>query len=262
MSQKEKLLIVKIGGKVLEDPAAVDRFAQIVAGLPHKTLIVHGGGRTATDLSKKLGLEIKMIEGRRITDKDTLEVATMVYAGLLNKKLVALLQSYGVDGLGLSGADLNTIKSFRREVKTIDYGFVGDIEIINSSRIHQLIESGITPAFCALTHDGKGQLLNTNADSIAAMLAEAMAPYYEVELYFGFELDGIYTDLEEENSKPLETISMDQFKQMKVSGQINLGMIPKVDNAFYAYLKGASKVFICNLESLADYPAIRGTEIC
>lgn len=255
------LNIIKIGGAILEDPQSLQSFASSIAHQRQPMLIVHGGGRTASNISERLGIQPLLIEGRRITDADTLDVVTMVYAGLLNKKLVAQLQAHGKDALGLSGADMNSILAYRREVKTIDYGYVGDIEWINTSKISMLIRADIAPVFCALTHDNKGQLLNTNADTIASMLAEALSEEFEVRLFFGFEKNGVLYDVNDDDSV-MSSLTFAQFQELKSAGQIHLGMIPKLDNAFYAMLNGAKEVYIGHVDALNDLDHFSGTKIC
>jgi acetylglutamate kinase len=213
--------------------------------------LVHGGGRKATELSSALGLETKMVGGRRITDEARLEIVTMVYAGLLNKKIVAGLQAFDCNALGMSGADANAIVAHKRVGTEIDYGYAGDIDHVNAGVIGSLLRKGLTPVFCAITHDGKGQLLNTNADTIASELAKGLSGDFEVELIYCFEKDGVLEDLADDNSV-LEKIDLNKYDQMKELDQISEGMLPKLENCFEALKYGVSKVVIGNAELLKD----------
>ena len=192
---KNKLSVVKIGGNVIEDEKALDVFLTVFSKLEGLKILVHGGGKLATQLATKLGIESKMIDGRRITDAETVDIITMVYGGLANKKIVAQLQAKNTNAIGLSGADGNSIQAHKRPVKEIDYGFVGDIDSVNSGLLTKLLSADLTPIFCALSHDGAGQLLNTNADTIASEIAIGMASSYETTLYYCFEKKGVLMDI-------------------------------------------------------------------
>ncbi|TCV12062.1 N-acetylglutamate kinase [Sphingobacterium alimentarium] len=245
------LNIVKIGGNVIDDDIQLETFLEKFAAIPGKKILVHGGGKIATRLASKLGLEAQMVEGRRITDKDMLDVVTMVYAGLTNKKIVATLQKYLCDAIGLSGADGNVIKAVKRPVKEIDYGYAGDIlaDSVNSLAIKKFLDAGFTPIFSAITHNGSGQLLNTNADTIASALATAMADHYEASLIYCFEKNGVLLDVNDENSV-IENITAKDFTTYRERGIISDGMIPKLQNAFDAIHKGVKSVYVGNASNL------------
>ncbi|MFD2725254.1 acetylglutamate kinase [Hyunsoonleella rubra] len=241
----EKLSIVKIGGNVIEDAKALNTFLELFSKLEGKKILVHGGGKRATHIASKLGIESKMVKGRRITDADTLEVITMVYGGLVNKNIVAKLQGLNVDAIGLTGADINSIYSEKRPVKDIDFGYVGDVKIVAHKSINKLIEADFTPVFCAITHDGNGQLLNTNADTIASELAIGLSKLYHVELYYCFEKNGVLKSVEDENSV-IEYMDYGTYEMLKHQGTFYDGMLPKLDNSFHAIESGVSRVFIGN----------------
>lgn len=245
------LNIIKIGGNVIDDDIQLENFLEKFAAVPGKKILVHGGGKIATRIAAALNIEAKMVDGRRITDAAMLDVATMVYAGLTNKKLVATLQKYQCDAVGLSGADANVIKSVRRPVREIDYGFVGDIlaDSVNTLAIKKFLDAGFTPIFSAITHNGNGQLLNTNADTIASALATALSNHYETCLIYCFEKNGVLYDVNNEHSV-IETITAAQFEQYKENGVISDGMIPKLQNAFDAIQKGVKSVYIGNAANL------------
>ena len=221
------------------------RFAQ----LPGFKVLVHGGGRSATAMAERLGIETKMVDGRRITDSNMLEVVTMVYGGLVNKNIVAQLQANGMNAIGLTGADLNYMQAVKRPVKTVDYGFVGDVESVQVDTLKLLVETGVVPVLAPLTHDKKGQLLNTNADTIAAEAAIGFSKYFEVELVFCFEKPGVLEDSENDSSV-IKSLNYSQFKKLQMSGAIHAGMIPKLDNSFNAIKKGVKQVRITNIEGL------------
>jgi len=247
------LNIVKIGGNVLEEKGLLERFATDFTALEGQKILVHGGGKAATRLSQKLGLTPKMIEGRRITDADALEVVTMVYGGLANKNLVALLQAKGCNAIGLTGADANLIRAQKRQHPTIDYGYVGDVPDggVDTHQIGTLMQGGLTPVFCALTHDGQGHLLNTNADTIAATLAKALAPLYKVCLTYCFEKPGVLQDANDDNTV-ISKIDTSLYQQLKDEKVIFEGMIPKLDNAFDALIKGVGVVKIKHAANLGN----------
>ncbi len=241
----ERLTIVKVGGKVVEDKISLglllDQFSQIRG----KRILVHGGGNLATSLAEKLGIETQMVEGRRITDASTLELVTMVYAGLVNKNIVAGLQARGCNSIGLTGADLNVIRAVKRPVKTIDYGFVGDIMGVNTSELRLLLNEEVVPVMAPITHDGRGQLLNTNADTIAADLAIELSNYFTVNLFYCFEKKGVLQNANDENSV-ISELSFDRFRILQEEGVITEGMIPKLENGFSAMKNGVSQVLITN----------------
>ena len=241
----ERLTIVKVGGKVVEEKESLDLLLNQFAQIRGKRILVHGGGRLATTLSEKLGIETQMVEGRRITDEATLEVVTMVYAGLVNKNIVAGLQARGCNSIGLTGADLNLIKAKKRPVKDIDYGFVGDIMGVSTSELRLLLNEEVVPVIAPITHDTRGQLLNTNADTIAADLAIELSNYFTVNLFYCFEKKGVLLNAEDENSV-ISELSYDRFKQLQSDGVIKEGMIPKLDNGFNAMRNGVSQILITN----------------
>lgn len=241
----KKLHIVKIGGKVVADEDLLAKFLDDFGNLKGLKILVHGGGNIASDISNRLGVNVKMQEGRRITDADALDIAVMTYAGLINKNLVAKLQARHCNALGLSGADLNTIRTTKRQHPTIDYGFVGDGDenSINTMALRQLLNLNIVPVYCAITHDGSGQLFNTNADTMASLLARSLAANYEVTLSYCFEKDGVLADVDDENSV-IPEMNHEQFITLKNDGTIHEGMIPKLENAFDALKKGVRRVSI------------------
>jgi acetylglutamate kinase len=243
----DTLKIFKIGGGIIDDLPLLQEFLREFSRVAGPKILVHGGGKGANEMLKALGIAPQMVNGRRITDAATLDLVTMFYAGKTNKQVVALLQAAGVNALGLSGADGNVIEARKRPVGDIDYGFVGDLleAGINTRLLRQLLGSGLTPVFCAITHDGQGQLLNTNADTIASTLARALAGAYRVELHFCFEKDGVLTDVSDENSVVPE-ITPARYEALKASGAIAAGMLPKLDNAFAALAAGVDKVVIEN----------------
>ena len=240
----EKITIVKVGGAVVEDEAQLTQLLKDFAAIEGKKVLVHGGGRRATKVAAALGIESKMVNGRRITDADMLEVVTMVYGGLVNKNLVARLQAAGVNALGLTGADIDVIRSHKRPIKDgIDFGFVGDVEKANGQMLHTLINAGITPVMAPLTHDGQGHILNTNADTIAEETAKALAPYYDVTLIYSFEKKGVLSNPDDDNSV-ISEITREDFERYKADGTVAGGMIPKLDNAFDAIDAGVKRVII------------------
>src|SRR6056297_595491 len=240
---KQKLAIVKIGGNIIENKEQLSKFLTLFTNIKGQKILAHGGGKLATQLAKKLGIEAKLVGGRRITNAANLEVITMTYAGLTNKNIVVQLQANNCNAIGLSGADGNVILAHKRPVKDIDYGFAGDVDSINSQIISKLLESGLTPVFCAITHDGKGQLLNTNADTIAAELAIGMSKHYETTLYYCFEKKGVLIDIENEDSV-LQHISSKKYQELLKDGLIMDGMLPKLENCFHALNKNVSKICI------------------
>ena len=211
--------------------------------------MVHGGGKRATHIASKLGIESKMVKGRRVTDPETLEVITMVYGGLVNKNVVAKLQALGTDAIGLTGADINSIQSDKRPVKDIDFGFVGDVKKVASKSINKLLKADFTPVFCAITHDGNGQLLNTNADTIASKIAVGMSEIYDTSIYYCFELNGVLEDFNDKESI-IKKINSENYQKLLKEGIISDGMIPKLDNCFDALNSGVQKVHIGNTSML------------
>ncbi len=251
MDKKEHLSVVKIGGNIVDNPDALNLFLNDFDKLEGLKLLIHGGGVMASKMAKELGIETKMIEGRRVTDAETLRTVTMVYAGWINKSIVASLQSIGCNAVGLSGADANTIPSVRRSPKPIDFGFVGDPnpDRLNVDFTSLLLDNGVTPVFCAITHDEKGALLNTNADTIAYTLAAALSKKYDTTLYYCFEKEGLLRDVENPDSI-IKTITKDEAEILKNEGVIAGGMIPKIDNSFKAIEKGVSEVVILHAQNL------------
>jgi len=247
------LYVIKIGGNVIDNSENLYRFLKDFTALPGKKILVHGGGKVATQLSETLGIEPKLVEGRRITDIETLRVVTMVYGGLINKNMVAQLQRFGTNAIGLTGADGDFIRAKKRPVKTIDYGFVGDLDenSINPKNVSSLMEAGFTPVFCALTHDGEGQLLNTNADTIASALAVALAKDYHTTLIYCFEKKGVLKNIDDENSL-INEINPRQYQELKEQQVIHSGMLPKLDNAFNAIACGVKEVIIGHAGDLGN----------
>ncbi|MFK5878416.1 MAG: acetylglutamate kinase [Flavobacteriaceae bacterium] len=242
---KKQLHIIKIGGNIINNTDALTSFLKDFSELDGCKILVHGGGKKATELANSIGLESKMVNGRRVTDKANLEVVTMVYAGLLNKNITAELQQYNCNALGLSGADANCVLAHKRIVKDIDYGFAGDIDAINSNNIDVFLQNNMTPVFCAITHDKNGQLLNTNADTIASEIAIGMSNKYNVSLIYTFEKNGVLRNVNDDNSV-IENINSTSYKTLKKEGIIADGMLPKMYNCFNALQKGVTKVLIGN----------------
>ncbi len=240
---KQKLSIIKIGGNIIENKAELSKFLALFSSLDGYQILVHGGGKLATQLATKLGIESEIVGGRRITDAETLEVITMVYAGLINKNIIAALQAKNCNAIGLSGADGNTIQAHKRHVKEIDYGFAGDVDGVNSQMISKLLEAKLTPVFCAITHNGKGQLLNTNADTIASELAIGMSEMYDTTLYYCFEKKGVLMNINDENSV-IRNIDSQKYQELLDNRIIVDGMLPKLENCFHALHKNVSKVCI------------------
>lgn len=240
----EKVTIVKVGGAIVEDNEQLAQLLTDFAAIPGKKVLVHGGGRRATKVAAALGIESKMVNGRRITDAQMLEVVTMVYGGLVNKNLVAKLQAKGVNALGLTGADMDVIHSHKRPVKDgVDFGYVGDVERANGKMLQALIQEGITPVMAPLTHDGNGNILNTNADTIASETAKALAPFYDVTLIYSFEKKGVLSNPDDDNSV-IPVITRADFEKYQADGTIGGGMIPKIENALAAVDAGVKEVII------------------
>ena len=241
---KQKLTIVKVGGAVVEDETQLTQLLKDFSAINGRKVLIHGGGRRATQVAASLGIESKMVGGRRITDSDMLSVVTMVYGGLVNKNLVARLQANGVNALGLTGADIDVIRSHKRPLKDgIDFGYVGDVDKADGQMLSRLIEAGITPVMAPLTHDGQGNILNTNADTIASETAKALAPFYDVTLIYSFEKKGVLSNPDDDNSV-IPTITRADFERYKADGTISGGMLPKIENALSAIYKGVNRVII------------------
>lgn len=247
----KQLTIIKIGGNVIDNSEKLHQFLLDFTALPGDKILVHGGGKIATELGISLGIEPKMVEGRRITDIEMLRIVTMVYAGLINKNMVAQLQAKGCNAIGLSGADGNVIKAVKRPVSTIDYGFVGDLDdaSVSVSTLDSLLKSKLVPVLCAITHDGDTQLLNTNADTISSAVAVAMSSVYDTRLVYCFEKKGVLRDVEDDFSIVTEIKSAD-FETLKQQGIVSGGMIPKLHNAFEAIKKGVKAVYIGKADEL------------
>lgn len=245
----KELKVIKIGGNVIDNPEALDSFLDKFAALEGNKILVHGGGKVASEMLKGLGIEPKMHNGRRITDAETLKVVTMVYAGLINKSIVAALQKKGCNAAGLSGADCNCIKADMRPKEPIDFGFVGDIAEVNSDAFGMFIENGIVPVVCAINHDGNGTLLNTNADSVASAISVAMAKEYKTSFVFCFEKQGVLYD-KDDDSSVIPVIDAEMFESLKAEGRVADGMLPKLENAFAAIGKGVSEVVIKHAANL------------
>ncbi len=237
----DKLSIVKIGGNVIRDPVQLRAFLENFVQIAGAKILIHGGGKESTRMAERLGLETKMVDGRRVTDADTLDIITMIYGGKINKHIVAQLQALKCDAVGLSGADGNSIRAVKRPVGEVDFGFVGDVTRINSDFYRLLLGGAYVPVCCAISHDNKGQLLNTNADTIASCIAVELSASYDVALYYCFEKAGVMTDVENENSV-LQELTEHDFERMKAEAKVVAGMIPKLKNCFDALHGGVKKV--------------------
>lgn len=245
-----KITIVKVGGAVVEDPAQLAVLLEGFRNIEGAKILVHGGGRRATKVAAELGIESHMVGGRRITDAQMLEVVTMVYGGLVNKNIVARLQSLGIDAIGLTGADMDVIRSHKRPLKDgVDFGFVGDVDCVNANRLKTLVDAGMTPVLAPLTHDGNGTMLNTNADTIASATARALARLYDVTLVYCFEKPGVLANPDDDLSV-ITTIRRDDFMRLTADGTISGGMLPKIENALDAVEAGVKKVVITKADSL------------
>ncbi len=251
----ESLFVLKIGGRIIEEPALLTEALQMFAQQPGAKILIHGGGKRASQLSEQLGIPPRMVGGRRITDAAALEIAVMVYAGLANKTIVAQLQALGCNALGVSGADANLILAHQRPVEEINYGFAGDVDAVNVPILKTLLASGLTPVFCAITHNGRGQLLNTNADTIAMQAATALAPYYAVHLNFCFEKPGVLLNPTDDQSV-IPRLTRSEYRSYQADGVISEGMIPKLDNAFEALEQGVRSVRIADVQGIQQQ---RGT---
>lgn len=246
---KEQLTIIKVGGKIVEETDTLNQLLADFAIIPGYKLLVHGGGRSATKIATQLGIESQMVNGRRITDLETLKVVTMVYGGLVNKNIVAGLQAKGVNAIGLTGADMDVIRSVKRPVKDVDYGYVGDVKAVNASVLATLIRQNIVPVMAPLTHDGAGCMLNTNADTIAGETAKALAQEFDVTLVYCFEKKGVLRD-ENDDDSVIPVITPELFAQYVSEGVIQGGMIPKLENSFSAVEAGVSQVIITQASAI------------
>ncbi len=248
---KDKLTIIKVGGKIVEEKESLDSLLRDFAAIDGFKLLVHGGGRSATKVAAQLGIETLMIDGRRVTDDAMLDVVTMVYGGLVNKKVVARLQSLGIDALGMTGADMDIIHSHKRPVKSVDYGWVGDVDRVNGEALSALLRSGVVPVIAPLTHDGEGHLLNTNADTMAGETAKGLAPFFDVSLVYCFEKPGVLRD-ENDDESVIAEIDPALFASLKEEGIVTGGMLPKLENAFNALDAGVGEVVITRASALDD----------
>jgi len=250
---EDTITVVKIGGNIVDNPEALSRFVKDFASLPGRKILIHGGGKEATRLSTRLEIPTTMIEGRRVTSRDTLDVVTMVYAGLVNKRIVSMLQAAGCNALGLSGADGNAIRATRRPATPINYGFVGDIapEGVNTQLISTLLNAGFTPVYCAVTHDGNGTLLNCNADTIASSVAIGASSIAPTDLIYCFEQPGVMRDIDRPDSL-IPSITPETYAALRAEGVVNKGMIPKLDNSFHAIQAGVRSVIIKHAANLTN----------
>jgi acetylglutamate kinase len=239
----EKLTLVKVGGKIVEEAASLKQLLADFSQIEGYKVLVHGGGRSATAIAAKLGIESQMVNGRRITDEETLKVVTMVYGGLVNKQIVAGLQAIGVNALGLTGADMNYMRSEKRPVKDVDYGFVGDVKEVNAGLLADLIAKGVVPVLAPLTHDNAGNMLNTNADTIAGEAAKALAKHFDVTLMYCFEKKGVLLS-ETDDESVISKLTPELYEKYVNEGIISGGMIPKLDNSFEALNAGVKQVVI------------------
>ena len=245
------LTLIKVGGKIVEEPDSLKKLLADFSSIPGHKVLVHGGGRSATALAAQLGIESKMVNGRRVTDEEMLKVVTMVYGGLVNKKIVAGLQALDVNALGLTGADLNYMRSEKRPVAEVDYGFVGDVKEVDADMLANLISKGVVPVLAPLTHDKKGNLLNTNADTIAGEAAKALARYFDVTLMYCFEKKGVLAN-ENDDDSVIEYINPTTFEKLVAEGVIMGGMIPKLENSFEALKAGVKQVVITRADLIKD----------
>lgn len=254
---RQRLTIIKVGGKIVEESDSLEQLIQQFAHIQGHKILVHGGGRSATKVADQLGITTTMVAGRRVTDLETLRVVTMVYAGWVNKSIVAALQAVGVNALGLSGADMNSIVSQRRPVKEVDYGYVGDVKSVNITLLSQLISQAVVPVMVPITHDGKGNLLNTNADTVAGEVAKALSSIFEVELVYCFEKSGVLLD-EHDDQSVIPSINRVDFESLVSKGVIQGGMIPKIENALACIESGVHRV---RITKASDLQAQKGTII-
>ncbi len=247
----QEVIIIKIGGNIIDDKKALSKFLYDYSTIKKQKILIHGGGKLATELSKQLNVETKLIDGRRITDEKTLDIVTMVYAGLINKNIVATLQANNCNALGLTGADANLIEAHKRNNTTIDYGFVGDIDKVNPDILFDLMNKNITPIIAPLTHDKNGNLLNTNADTIASSIAIELAKTKKVTFLYCFEKNGLLNNLEDDDSV-IQHVKLDEIEQLKEKQIITAGMIPKIDNISNALKNGVEKVILCNAQNIVS----------
>lgn len=247
----ERLFIIKIGGNIIDDEKKLSSFLKDFAAIKEKKILVHGGGKLATKLAQQMNIPQQMIEGRRITDAETLKIVTMIYAGYINKNIVAQLQAFDCNAIGITGTDGNSLLAHKRVHPMLDYGYVGDIDVVNLNFFKNLIEQNLTPVIAPITHDKKGQLLNTNADTIAQEIAKALSAFYNVELIYSFEKSGVLLDVNNEESV-IHKLNADYYKELKQEGKIFAGMIPKLDNAFTALNSGVKKVIIGKAEEIHE----------
>lgn len=245
----DKLIIIKIGGNIIDDEKKLSSFLDDFAAVKENKILVHGGGKLASRLAEQMNVPQQMIDGRRITDAETLKIVTMVYAGFINKNIVAQLQARSCNALGLTGADGDAVLAHKRVHPTMDYGFVGDVDAINASLLNTLLNGGFCPVLAPITHDKAGQLLNTNADTIAQETAKALSKFYDTELIYSFEKNGVLLDIENEDSV-IKKLNTAYYSQLKTEGKIFAGMIPKLDNAFSALKNGVKKVIIGKAEEI------------
>jgi acetylglutamate kinase len=255
MESKKSVTVVKIGGNIIDSPTELQKFLFDFSKIEGYKVLVHGGGKSATKMAQSIGLVPQMIDGRRITDAAMLEVVVMIYAGEINKNIVAQLQANNTNAVGFSGADGNLILSSKRNHPTIDYGFVGDVQKVNTTLLGTIINSGIVPVFCAITHDGNGQLLNTNADTIASELSIALSEVFDVTLNYCFEKPGVLYDAEDDTSV-ITSINQELYTTLKTDGAIHSGMIPKLDNCFNSLQKGVHKIKIGHHRMFNDTKAL------
>lgn len=254
---REKLTIIKVGGKIVEEQNALNNLLDTFAAIEGKKVLIHGGGRSATRIAEQLGIESRMVDGRRITDEKMLNVVTMVYGGLVNKNIVAGLQARKINALGLTGADCNVLQAHKRPIDKVDWGYVGDVDKANGETLAKLINENIVPIMAPLTHDGNGNLLNTNADTIAAETAKSLAPYFEVTLTYCFEFPGVMQNPDNPDSI-IPIITDNSYKELLKEGIVSGGMIPKIDNAFNALHNGVAKVIITKADAI---DGTKGTHI-
>ncbi len=247
----EQLYVIKIGGNIIDDANRLEHFLEQFATVKGHKILVHGGGKLATKLAEQMGIQQQMVDGRRITDAETLKIVTMVYAGHINKNIVAKLQSKGANAIGMTGADAGIIRAHKRVHATVDYGFVGDIDAVDSIKIHQLIQQNLTIVLAPITDDGNGQLLNTNADTIAQEIAKSMSHLYATSLIYSFEKKGVLVDVNDDNSV-IPVMNPSFYQQLKLENKIFAGMLPKLDNAFSAIQAGVKQVIIGQAEFLQE----------
>lgn len=259
----QTLTIIKIGGKVIDNETLLIKVLKDFAAIPGNKILVHGGGQIASRTSEKLGIIPAMVEGRRITDAETLKVVTMVYGGLVNKNIVAQLQAFNCNAIGLTGADGNTIPATKRLPGVVDYGMVGDLTpgTLNTATIGSFLEKELVPVFAPITHDGKGQLLNTNADTIASTLAVSLAVHYKVQLVYCFEKNGVLANPLDDNSV-IPEINQEKYAELVADGTVSDGMLPKLENAFNAIKNGIDSVIICSSDNLNLTNNYGGTKLC